>query len=95
MTDSGGSPGSDRAELRQGTRKSRDRSIILLIVGVCLLMPPLGDVFLLEGDLLGVPIPLLYVFTVWLLLIVGAVFLARPLQKSDAGKPVDITESED
>jgi len=55
----------------------------LLIAGAVLLTPPLAGVSLIDGSLGGVPIPLIYVFAVWVLLIVGASLLSRPLTESD------------
>lgn len=73
----------DRANQHLIRRKTRDRSIALLIAGAVLLTPPLAGVSLIDGSLGGVPIPLIYVFAVWILLIVGASLLSRPLTESD------------
>ena len=73
----------DRTDPQLSRRKLRDRSIALVLVGVILLMPPVVGISLIDGKLGGVPIPLLYVFAVWALLIAGAVALARPLRDSD------------
>jgi hypothetical protein len=35
------------------------------------------------GEFAGIPVPVLYVFGIWLALIVGAAILARPLLDSD------------
>lgn len=48
-----------------------------------LLMPPFVGIALVDGNIFGIPIPLLYVFVVWTLLIIGAATLARPLRDSD------------
>ena len=69
----------DRAELQLSRRKIRDRSIALALVGTVALMPPVVGVSLIEGNIGGVPAPLLYVFVVWSVLIAGAAALARPL----------------
>lgn len=73
----------DRTDPQLSRRKLHDRSIALVLVGVILLMPPVVGISLIDGKLGGVPIPLLYVFAVWALLIAGAVLLARPLRDSD------------
>ncbi len=73
----------DRANQHLIRRKTRDRSIALLIAGAVLLTPPLAGISLIDGSLAGVPIPLIYVFAVWILLIVGAGLLSRPLTESD------------
>ena len=54
-----------------------------------LLLPPIGAIALLDANVFGLPLPLVYVFTVWALLIGAAALLARPLQdRSDASEPV-------
>lgn len=79
----------DRADPQLSRRKLRDRSIALVLVGVVLLMPPVAGISLIDGKVGGVPIPLLYVFAVWALLIAGAVVLARPLWDSDKAMAAD------
>jgi hypothetical protein len=79
----GREPLTDRTDPQLSRRKLRDRSIALVLVGVVLLMPPVAGISLIDGTFGGVPIPLLYVFAVWALLIAGAVVLARPLWDSD------------
>lgn len=73
----------DRANLHLIRRKTRDRSIALLIAGAVLLTPPLAGISLIDGNIGGVPIPLLYIFAVWIMLITGAGLLSRPLIESD------------
>ena len=74
---------SDRAHLQLISRKIRDRSIVLLILGTVLLMPPVAGLALTDGSIAGIPVPLLYVFAVWMLLITGAAGLSRSLRDSD------------
>ena len=64
-------------------RNIRDRSTALLLVGIVMLLPPIAGVSLVDGDIGGLPIPLLYVFVIWALLIAGAAAIARPLRDSD------------
>ncbi len=73
----------DRAQLQLSRRKVRDRSIVLLLVGTVLLMPPVAGIILTEGSIGGIPLPLLYVFVVWSALIVGAAALGRALLDTD------------
>ncbi len=68
-----------------GRRKVRGRSMVLLLVGTALLMPPLIGVSLLDAKIAGIPAPLVYVFGVWALLIGIAFSLAGPLAESDPG----------
>lgn len=60
-------------------RKTRDRALILPVLGAVLLMPPIAGIFGLEAAIGGVPVPVLYVFAVWASLIAGTAFLARHL----------------
>ena len=53
-------------------RKSRDRALILPLVGLILLMPPIAGIFQFDAKLAGVPVTVLYLFAVWALLIAGA-----------------------
>lgn len=54
----------------------------ILLVGIALVMPPFAQVVLVDTNLFGLPIPLLYIFTVWAALILGAAVMARPLSKA-------------
>ena len=79
-----------RAELEITRRKTRDRSAILVIVGVTLLMPPFALASLVGSTVAGLPVTLVYVFAVWLALVAGTAAFARPLINSDdAGTPPD------
>lgn len=64
-------------------RKVRDRSIVHVLVGTVLFMPPIVGVSQIDAKIGGVPVPLLYVFGVWALLIVAAMLLARRLSGSE------------
>jgi len=68
-------------------RNIRDRSVALLLVGIVMLLPPIAGISLIDEKFLGVPVPLLYVFAVWALLIAGAALLARPLRNSEETPP--------
>ncbi len=74
----------DRKHDLLSRRTAPDRSIALLLVGTVLLLPPLATIFLIDGTLAGVPIPLLYILIVWGLLIAGGAVLARPLRENDS-----------
>ncbi len=80
-------------ELQLPRRKTLDRSIILLIVGAVLLMPPIIGISLVDMKLGGIPIPVLYVFIIWAALICGAVILARPLRDNDRDAQPDNPEN--
>tara|TARA_R110000772_G_scaffold231592_1_gene342413 strand:- start:22936 stop:23178 length:243 start_codon:yes stop_codon:yes gene_type:complete len=54
----------------------------ILLVGIAMVMPPFAQVVLVDANLFGLPIPLLYIFTVWAALILGAAVMAGPLSKA-------------
>ena len=58
-------------------RKARDRSIILLVFGVVLLIPPFAGIFQLDLRIAGIPFTALYLFVVWGVLIACAAALSR------------------
>ncbi|WP_413206962.1 hypothetical protein [Rhodospirillum sp. A1_3_36] len=66
-------------------RRVRDRSTVLLAVGVALLLPPLAGVSLIDVQVLGVPFPLVYLFGVWVGLILGTAGLASTLWVTQQG----------
>lgn len=77
-------------------RKVRDQSIALVIVGTVLLIPPVAAISLIDGNVGGIPFPLLYVFVVWILLIAGAAAISRTLQSGDdSASTADTSEPED
>ena len=63
-------------------RKIRDRSLVLLLIAMLLLMPPVAPLFHVDSKLFGLPATLIYVFALWALLILGARLLAKPLQRT-------------
>lgn len=73
----------NNADLQLSRRKVRGRSIALLLAGFAFLMPPIAGISLIDHDIGGVPVPMLYLFAIWALLIVGAFALARPLRDSE------------
>ena len=75
----------DRATQHRRDRKTRDRSLILLVLGFVLLMPPVATMFNIDGRLLGIPVALIYLFAIWAALIVCAAWLAGPLLGSRDG----------
>ena len=71
----------DGSQAALSRRKAQDRSIALVLTGLVLLLPPVGAIALLDANILGLPLPLVYVFTVWAVLIAGGAVLARPLHE--------------
>ena len=73
----------------------RDRSIVLLVLATVMILPPFVSISLVDTKIAGMPVPLLYVFVVWILLIVGAAFFARPLAESDQGQEPSHSDTTD
>lgn len=85
----------DRAAQQVRFRKARDRSLVLLLVGCFLLMPPTAAAFQLNASWNGVPATLIFVFVVWGLLIAGAAYLARSLNAGVQQTSADTTANDD
>jgi len=64
--------------------KARDRSMVLLLAGLTLLMPPVGGIFQLDAKIAGVPFTVVYLFVVWAMLILCGWRLARRLGRVGA-----------
>lgn len=60
------------ADAAFSVRKARDGALAVPLIGFILLMPPVAQIFAIDGRIAGVPVTVGYVFGVWLLLIVGA-----------------------
>ncbi len=73
----------DRAEHQRRARRTRDRALVLLLLGLVLLLPPVAQIFHLDSKIAGIPVTLLYLFTVWAVLIVGTAWLAPRLSETD------------
>jgi hypothetical protein len=63
-------------------RKTRDRALVLLLVGCLLLTPPLAGIFQIDTRIMGIPFTGFYLFAVWGALIAGTAVLSRRIQKS-------------
>jgi len=59
--------------------KPREAAALLLCAGTLLLLPPLALIFAKPVDLLGIPLPVFYVFGMWIGLIIAAVVISRRL----------------
>ena len=73
---------SERGEQYLTSRRVRDRSVILLLIGLALLVSPMAGIFEIDAKLSGIPVTLIYLFAVWAGLIVGAALLSRQLRNS-------------
>ncbi len=67
--------------------KHRDLAVLLPLAGAFLFMSPLILAFNSIRLVFGLPVILLYIFGVWLLLILGAAWLARHLTEDDPALP--------
>lgn len=73
----------DRATEYRKARKTRDRAMVLLSLGIVLLMPPVAGVFELNEKIFGVPVTLVYLFSIWFFLIIATARLAGALTRSE------------
>lgn len=73
----------DRSERHRRDRKTGDRAIVLVLVGLVLLMPPLANAFHFDLKIFGVPFTMVYLFGVWAALIICAARLAPALKAMD------------
>lgn len=80
------------SDLQLSRRKTRDKSVAILIVGIVLLMPPIVRTSLFEGNILGIPYTVFYMFGVWALLILCAAIIAPRLRDSDKSRQDDMTD---
>ncbi|MFN0264751.1 hypothetical protein ACKTEK_12815 [Tepidamorphus sp. 3E244] len=64
-------------------RKTRDRAAILLLIGIVLFMPPFARAALMDTQFAGIPLPVFYIFAVWIGLVVAAAAIAGPLARAD------------
>jgi|GEM_PF-1183614 len=63
-------------------RKLTDAALVLPVAGAFLLMPPFIRVFVTDGTVAGIPVVVVYLFTVWFALIGLAGWLAAPLRRT-------------
>lgn len=59
--------------------KPREAAALLLCAGIVLLLPPIALIFAKPHDLLGIPLPVFYVFGIWVGLVIAAVVISRCL----------------
>lgn len=73
----------DLAERAFRRRRRQDAALVLPIFGVVMLMTPVFTIFTKDITVFGLPLPFLYVFGIWFLLILLARRMARILTKRD------------
>ena len=59
----------DRAGQERLNRRTRDRAAVLLALGILMFLPPFVGILSIETRIASVPLPLVYLFTVWAALI--------------------------
>lgn len=64
--------------------KPREAAALLLCVGAVLSLPPIALIFAKPHYVLGVPLPVFYVFGTWLLLVLGAIAMSRLLPDTES-----------
>jgi hypothetical protein len=75
-------------------RKFNDAGLVLPIAGAFLLMPPFVRVFATDGDIAGIPVIVVYLFSGWFALILVAWRLAGPLREAMQTDPPGTSEAE-
>ncbi len=76
----------DLAERAFRRRRRQDAALVLPIFGIVMLMTPVLQLFSRDTLIFGAPLPFVYVFGMWILLIVLASRLSRMLTKGDEGE---------
>ncbi|HSH40792.1 MAG TPA: hypothetical protein VK973_01560 [Arenicellales bacterium] len=66
------------------TSRPRESAALILCLGAALCFPPLALIFARPALLLGVPLPVFYIFGVWILLVAGAVVTTRLLPETES-----------
>ena len=79
----------DRQSRDLQLRRGRDRSLVLTVVAILLLLPPFAKVLHVDVKVGGVPVTLVYLFVVW----AGLIVLARGVARSLS--PPRVEEGED
>lgn len=63
--------------------RPRQAAALLVCLGAVLLLPPIALIFAREVQVLGVPLPVIYIFGMWLALILGAIVVTRVLPDTE------------
>lgn len=75
----------DLAERAFRRRRRQDAALVLPLFGIVLLLTPVFGLFSRDAQIFGAPLPFVYVFSIWLLLIILARRMSRLLTKGDGG----------
>jgi len=72
-------PEPDLARRAYRRKKIKDTAFLLPVLGAFLLASPIIIIFATDGQIFGLPLPFVYIFGVWLLLVLAARRMARLL----------------
>lgn len=75
----------DLAERAFRRRRRQDAALVLPIFGIVMLITPVFTIFTKDISVFGLPLPFLYVFGIWFILILLSRRMARILTKGDEG----------
>ncbi|MGB0748501.1 MAG: hypothetical protein ACPGO3_07120 [Magnetospiraceae bacterium] len=70
----------DRLDAQELHRKGRDRAFVLICIGAMLFTPPLAAIFFVDGHILGIPVPVFFLFLIWAVMIFCAAVLSGYLR---------------
>lgn len=62
-------------------RRRRDAAFVIPAFALLLLLPPFLNLFTIRRLLFGIPLEVVYIFTIWALLVVAAAVLSRLLPR--------------
>lgn len=68
-------------------RKREHAAFALPVFGALLLLPPISMVFQIPQRVFGVPVEVVYLFSVWIVLIAGSVVASRLLPRPERRQP--------
>ncbi|MGE4611084.1 MAG: hypothetical protein AAED33_06785 [Paracoccaceae bacterium] len=75
----------DLAERAFRRRRRHDAALVLPIFGVVIFITPIFTIFTKDVLIFGAPLPFLFIFGFWFLLILMALYMSRRLTKGDEG----------
>jgi len=77
-------------------RRWRDAAFAIPVFAALLLFPPFLNLFTIGELLFGIPLEVVYLFTIWTVLVVAGAFLSRYLpHEVDPAEETDKPEKED
>lgn len=76
----------DRPAKEEDLRRRAEAVLVVQVIGALFLLPPLINLFNTRTLLFGVPLEVLYLFTVWLLLISCAIIISSRMSKAPGNK---------